>query len=124
MLITADLLKVYQQLGYRFGIDRKESFAIIYLFARIYGLQKITFSKLPVAYDRISNSIADYLPLIEKINADNIKSDTLFILGAIINNMDNEIGKQYHLLLYRYASIIAKADGTNRFPEKHHVSLE
>ena len=112
MLITADLLKVYQQLGYRFGIDRKESFAIIYLFARIYGLQKITFSELPVAYDRISNSIADYLPLIEKINADNIKSDTLFILGAIINNMDNEIGKQYHLLLYRYASIIAKADGT------------
>ncbi len=111
MLITADLLKVYQQLGYRFGIDRKESFAIIYLFARIY-LQKITFSELPVAYDRISNSIADYLPLIEKINADNIKSDTLFILGAIINNMDNEIGKQYHLLLYRYASIIAKADGT------------
>jgi hypothetical protein len=112
MLITADLLKVYQQLGYRFGIDRKESFAIIYLFARIYGLQKITFSELPVAYDRISNSITDYLPLIEKINADNIKSDTLFILGAIINNMDNEIGKQYHLLLYRYASIIAKADGT------------
>ena len=112
MLITADLLKVYQQLGYRLGIDRKESFAIIYLFARIYGLQKITFSELPVAYDRISNSIADYLPLIEKINADNIKSDTLFILGAIINNMDNEIGKQYHLLLYRYASIIAKADGT------------
>lgn len=112
MLITADLLKVYQQLGYRFGIDRKESFAIIYLFARIYGLQKITFSELPVAYDRISNSIADYLPLIKKINADNIKSDTLFILGAIINNMDNEIGKQYHLLLYRYASIIAKADGT------------
>lgn len=112
MLITADLLKVYQQLGYRFGIDRKESFAIIYLFARIYGLQKITFSELPVVYDRISNSIADYLPLIEKINADNIKSDTLFILGAIINNMDNEIGKQYHLLLYRYASIIAKADGT------------
>lgn len=112
MLITADLLKVYQQLGYRFGIDRKESFAIIYLFARIYGLQKITFSELPVAYDRISNSITDYLPLIEKTNADNIKSDTLFILGAIINNMDNEIGKQYHLLLYRYASIIAKADGT------------
>lgn len=112
MLITADLLKAYQQLGYRFGIDRKESFAIIYLFARIYGLQKITFSELPVAYDRISNSITDYLPLIEKINADNIKSDTLFILGAIINNMDNEIGKQYHLLLYRYASIIAKADGT------------
>jgi hypothetical protein len=112
MLITADLLKVYQQLGYRFGIDRKESFAIIYLFARIYGLQKITFSELPVAYDRISNSITDYLPLIEKINADNIKSDTLFILGAIINNMDNEIGKQYHLLLYRYASIIAKANGT------------
>lgn len=112
MLISADLLKVYQQLGYRFGIDKKESFAIIYLFARIYGLQKITFSELPVAYDRISNSIADYLPLIEKINADNIKSDTLFILGAIINNMDNEIGKQYHLLLYRYASIIAKADGT------------
>ena len=112
MLITADLLKVYQQLGYRFGIDIKESFAIIYLFARIYGLQKITFSELPVAYNRISNSIADYLPLIEKINADNIKSDTLFILGAIINNMDNEIGKQYHLLLYRYASIIAKADGT------------
>ena len=43
MLITADLLKVYQQLGYRFGIDRKESFAIIYLFARkflIWGYHK------------------------------------------------------------------------------------
>lgn len=112
MLITADLLKVYQQLGYRFGIDRKESFAIIYLFARIYGLKKITFAELPVAYERISNSIADYLPIIEKINADNINSGALFILGAIINNMDNETGKQYHLLLYRYASIIAKADGT------------
>lgn len=112
MLITADLLKVYQQLEYKFGIDKKESFAIIYLFARIYGLNKITFSQLPVAYDRLSKSITDYLPIIEQINADNSNSDALFILGAILNNMDNETGKQYHLLLYRYASIIIKADGT------------
>lgn len=112
MLITADLLKVYQQLEYKFEIDKKESFAIIYLFARIYGLKKITFSELPVIYNQISTSIADYLPIIEKINADNTNSGHLFLLGAIINNMDKEMGKQYHLLLYRYASIIAKADGT------------
>lgn len=112
MLITADLLKVYQQLEYTFEIDKKESFAIIYLFARIYGLKKIAFSELPIIYNRISTSIANYLPTIEKVNADNINSGHLFILGAIINNMDNEMGKQYHLLLYRYASIIAKADGT------------
>jgi hypothetical protein len=46
--------------------------------------RKITFSKLPVAYDRISNSIADYLPLIEKINA-TISNRHFFLLGAIIN---------------------------------------
>ena len=110
-LMTADILKIYQQLKYTIDVDKKEGFAMIYLFARIHGLYNLTFSNMPVFYDRISKIIMEYLPIIEKVNADN-NSGELFLLGSLINNINNETGKQYNLLLYRYASLIAKADGT------------
>lgn len=111
-LMTADILKIYQQLDYKIAVDRKESFAMVYMIARIHNLNNMTYANLPVFYDRIVSIVSNYLPLLESINADNSRPDILFLLGALINNADDENGKQYHLLLYRYASLVAKADGT------------
>lgn len=111
-LMAADILKIYQQLDYKIAINKKESFAMIYMIARINNLKNITYANLPLFYDRILNVLSNYLPLLEQINADNTYPDIPFLLGALINNADDENGKQYHLLLYRYASLVAKADGT------------
>lgn len=111
-LMTADILKIYQQLNYQPKEDKKESFAMVYLLARILGLKIITFSELPIIYNKIIVSMSSYLPAIEQLNANYTNSNDLFILGKLLNDTDSEIGKEHYLLLYRYASIIAKADGT------------
>lgn len=111
-LMIADILKIYHQLEYKIGIDKKESFAMIYLSARMNNIDGLTFNKLPIFYDRIVKTISDFLPTVEQINASNAHSDSFFILGTLIYNVDKETGKQYYSLLYRYASLIAKADGT------------
>lgn len=112
MLMASDILKIYRRLDYEIETDRKESFALIYLISRLHKMNSLTFDKLPLFYDRLVEILSNYLPILEKINADNEPSGALFLLGTLINNIDTETGKRYYYLLYRYASLIAKSDGT------------
>lgn len=110
-LMATDILKVYQQLDYKFKVDKKESFAMIYIIARLHNLENLTYSNLPAFYDRIVKIVFDYMPLLENIINDNANAGVRFIFGALVNNADEEAGKHYNSLLYRYASLVAKADG-------------
>lgn len=112
LLMASDILKIYRRLDYELEKDKKESFALIYLISRLHKMNSLTFDNLPLFYDRLVEILSNYLPILEKINADNEHSDVLFLLGTLINNIDEETGKRYYYLLYRYASLIAKADGT------------
>lgn len=111
-LMATDILKIYQQLGYIFNANKKESFALIYVIARIHNLQSLTYSNLPAFYDRVTNIVLDYMPILENIIANNALTGVRFIFGTLVNNANDEAGRQYDLLLYRYASLVAKADGT------------
>lgn len=111
-LMMTDLLKIYHQLGYRFGEDAKESFALVYLFARISGVTSVTYQTLPDFYNRFVHTIAKYMPTTERQSLGDINMNTFFALGALIQDVDSGMGYQYYLLLYRYASLIIKADGT------------
>lgn len=111
-LMATDILKIYQQLGYIFNANKKESFALIYVIARIHNLQSLTYSNLPAFYDRVTNIVLDYMPILENIIANNAHTGVRFIFGTLVNNANDEAGRQYDLLLYRYASLVAKADGT------------
>lgn len=111
-LMMIDLLKIYHQLEYKFGEDPKESFAIVYLFARMNGVASITYQTLPVFYDRLVLIVTKFMPTVEKQNLGDIDINTFFVLGALVQKVDSEMGNQYYLLLYRYASLIVKADGT------------
>lgn len=111
-LMLTDLLRIYHHLEYKFGEDPKESFAMVYLFARMNGVASITYQTLPALYERLVQSIAELMPKVEKQNWDDTNINNFSVLGALVQNMDSEMGKQYYLLLYRYASLIVKADGT------------
>lgn len=111
-LMATDILKIYQQLGYKYNASKKESFALIYVIARIHNLQSLTYSNLPAFYDRVTNIVLDYMPILENIIANNALTGVRFIFGTLVNNANDEAGRQYDSLLYRYASLVAKADGT------------
>ncbi len=111
-LMLADLLKIYHQLEYKFGEDPKESFAMVYLFARMNGITSLSYKTLSVYYDRLVQEITKLMPTVERQKMSDININTFFVLGALVQNVDSEMGKQYYLLLYRYASLIVKADGT------------
>lgn len=111
-LMATDILNIYQQLGYKFNASKKESFALIYVIARIHNLQSLTYSNLPAFYDQVTKIVLDYMPILENIIADNAHTSVRFIFGTLVSNANDEAGRQYNSLLYRYASLVAKADGT------------
>lgn len=110
-LLTADIFKVYQKLGYDINLDEKESFGLIYILSRIFGLKSVTYETFPFVYDLMKEDLLDYLPSLEKVNRDNSDSGFLFLLGPIFGNVNEDLEQKYYSLLYRYASLVAKADG-------------
>ncbi|WP_300703600.1 hypothetical protein [Bacteroides sp.] len=91
---------------------KSQGFAMVYLFARMNGVTSITYQTLLALYDRLVQSIAELMPKVEKQNWDDTNINNFSVLGTLVQNVDSEMGKQYYLLLYRYASLIVKADGT------------
>lgn len=59
----------------------------------------------------MKEDLLDYLPSLEKVNRDNSDSGFLFLLGPIFGNVNEDLEQKYYSLLYRYASLVAKADG-------------
>lgn len=108
-LSFADVIRCYKGLGH--PIDMHKSEALGLLFYTIY----ITCEDLPLEYEYLSiilknmlSSTQNFLTQFE--NNSTQSNPDVFIIAESLKGLDKEALKKYTILLYRFASVVAKAD--------------
>lgn len=113
-MLLMDMTKCYIELNHPIDLDSKEGIGLLLLLARTGGLDKVTFSALNIVANRsLVISSEDYINQFK--NAIVSKSipevEENFIILRVLHEYNPDIQKQYLILLYRFISITAKADG-------------
>lgn len=113
-MLLMDMTKCYIELNHPIDLDSKEGIGLLLLLARTGGLDKVTFSALNIVANRsLVISSEDYINQFK--NAIVSKSipevEENFIISRVLHEYNPDIQKQYLILLYRFISITAKADG-------------
>lgn len=111
-LFWVDLCRCYVELIGDINLDSKEGFGMLYLLARTNGASKITFDSLDLLKDNLLDSHQTLAEQIQSFVKSTKEPDGIFILSELLNNYDVELQNKYLILLYRLASIVAKADNT------------
>lgn len=105
VLFWLDLIRCYKGLGHPINLKDKEGFGLLYFSARSREMSPLLFSQIsrittPSFYRDTENfmkSLSENLP-------------DQFLVAHIFGQFDDNRKKQYLVLLYRFASITAKAD--------------
>ena len=114
-MLLMDMTKCYIELNHPIDLDSKEGIGLLLLLARTGGLDKITFSTLNmVANHSLVSSGEDYINQFKNaiISKSIPEVEEKFIISRVLHEYNPEIQKQYLVLLYRFISLTAKADGT------------
>ncbi|MDR2116861.1 MAG: DUF4236 domain-containing protein, partial [Planctomycetaceae bacterium] len=114
-LFLIDITKCYIELNHPIDLDTKEGFGLLLLFTGTSGLDKISFVTLNTAVNKsLVDSAEKYINRLKTAILTNSIPDMeeKFIISKVLREYNPELQKQYLILLYRFASITAKADGT------------
>lgn len=117
----ADISRCYNGLGHNFSLDDDEENIGIYLFLGKYLKPdvSITFGTISQCKTLLKNSFAGVLKTSDLLNQNSKISSNEFFLQKVLGECDRELQTQYMSLLYRFASVVAKADGqVNETEEK------
>lgn len=121
-LFWMDVIKCHIELGHPIDLNRREGLGLLLFISRTMGIERINYEYLSVLSDKYKKSAEDFISymkiVIESINISRNK----FVVSEILGKYDSELQKKYFVLLYRFASIIAKADGAVSDTEKKWLS--
>lgn len=112
MLFLVDMTKCFIDLGHELNFKNKEGFGLYYFICRTNGLDKFDFDKLKtVMNDSLCNSAEDVAQQLITAIGTNQSIDEVFLISKLLGDYDNNLQQKYLVMLYRYASLTAKADG-------------
>lgn len=114
-VLLMDMTKCYVELDHPIDLDSKEGIGLLLLLARTNGLEKISFATLGiVANNSLVKSSEEYISYIHNsiINKSLPDVEEKFVISRVLHEYNLDLQKQYLVLLYRFISITAKADGT------------
>lgn len=114
IFLLKDLTTIYVNLTGEIDADRKD---ILCLALVLMGILK---SDTPITYEMVENGYFDtFLPSVESmlLSINQFEDETRngpydFFLTRFFNEFDKERAESYNVLLYRFATLVAKADGT------------
>ena len=113
--LTSDIYKNYQKLGHtNDSLKNKEGMAITYLFAMLldyFTIKLITYEHLE-RLDRLSDPMEKIARMIHKAFLDHPEDDFFFLSELLEEAGRRDLKVKYLTLMYRFVSIIAKADNT------------
>jgi Holliday junction resolvasome RuvABC ATP-dependent DNA helicase subunit len=121
LVIITDVYRCYKGLGHDFFMDDDNENIGIYLFMSKYLKPDfdISYNNLSDFRLKVKNSFVDVLKTSELVNQNTQMSPNEFFLQKALGECDRELQTQYMTLLYRFASVVAKADGqVNEAEEK------
>jgi len=107
-----DILKSFSTTANAFNSKSKESFALIYLTAMKNGLTIDSYSNLHLLYDeKFLTSYKTFFNSLKTEIEKPVDENAKYRLSFIIGTYNKDWQKEYLTLLYRFVSIIIKADG-------------
>ena len=106
-LFWLDMLRCYKGLGHPLNLKEKEGLGLLYFFIRSRSGQTSTYSQIK------TDTTPSFIRTIEEYSKE-LSKDTpdLFLVAHLFEQFDSQRKQQYLVLLYRFASITAKADNT------------
>ncbi|MDR1601875.1 MAG: AAA family ATPase [Tannerella sp.] len=111
-LFWIDMTRCFIDLGHELDLKSREGFGLFYFYARTLGLRsKFEYAHLSTLTDDIYQSITDFGKQIETAIKENPTVEGVFLLPKILADYDADQRQKYLVMLYRYASLTAKADG-------------
>jgi AAA+ superfamily predicted ATPase len=122
-LFLVDMTKCFIDLGHKLDLKNKEGFGLFYFLVRTNGLDKFEYDKLSIVLnDGLCKSAEDFAQQIKGGIETNQAVDEVFLMSKILEDYDNDQREKYLVMLYRYASLTAKADGTVNEQESEWLS--
>ncbi len=111
MVILIDLIKCFKQLDHPIAINSKEFLCLNLLFNKLMW-ENDDFDSLCVDEKyKFAELKAEYCDAISKVTAPVLDQPNGFIFAEILGAYDADMVKEYRVHLYRFSSIVAKADG-------------
>jgi AAA+ superfamily predicted ATPase len=113
MLFLFDMTKCFIDLGHELDFKNKDGLGLFYFYARTMGLDRFDYDKLRIVLNsNLQNSGTDFAVQIKTAIAVNQSIDEVFLFSKLLGDYDVDLRQKYLIMLYRYASLTAKADGT------------
>lgn len=106
ILMLIDLTRAFLNTGHKLNISTKEGFGLLLFVSEIYG-SEISYDTLELY--RNKNLIESTQSLLNQLLTIP-EPEEKFILSKLMNGFSDDHKKQYHVLIYRYISLIAKID--------------
>lgn len=123
ILMINDFTKVYCQLGHSFGTHSKEILPLAILMGFVLAPdQSITYDNIEQFYSKVMPSLSDTLKTINNLGDPAMTDRYDFYYPRMFEAFDKERTQTYKVLLYRFASLVAKADGVIAKSESDYLS--
>ncbi|MGI6049081.1 MAG: AAA family ATPase [Petrimonas sp.] len=111
ILFCIDIKTCYDKLLIPIDFSTKESLGFNIFSKRALGLSQLKYYQLDDLIRISENSHDSMLNMMESTNLQG-EATHIFLIADLLNVTDKQKMKQYMILMYRFASIIAKADGS------------
>ncbi|GHU67053.1 hypothetical protein FACS189413_01140 [Bacteroidia bacterium] len=122
-LFLLDMTKCFIDLGHKLNCKNKEGFGLFYFFCRTNGLDKFDFDRLKIVMnDSLCESVEDVVQQLITSIGTNQSIDEVFLISKLLGDYNTDLRQKYLVMLYRYASLTAKADGTVNSTEAEWLS--
>lgn len=123
VLILTDMTKCLVELDHKVNVKEKECFGLFYFFCRTNGVDRFEYDKLDfIMKKNVCESVEDVIQqIISSINM-NQPVEEIFLLSTLLKDYNTDLRDKYLVMLYRYASLTAKADGVVNEKESEWLS--
>lgn len=111
ILFCIDIKTCYDNLQIPVDFSMKENLGFNIFSKRALGLSEVKYFQLETFMTVTANSHDSMLNMIESTNLQG-EATHIFLIADLLHATDKQKMQQYMILMYRFASIIAKADGT------------
>ncbi len=105
ILMFIDLARSLVNSGHKLDFGTSEGIGLLIMMCDFFG-ERITYNALPLIRESLTKTSENLVRLLLDVP----EPEERFILGKIIGNYNSDYKFRYHLLIYRYTSLIVKCD--------------
>lgn len=112
IICLSDVIKSYEGLGHKFDIDTEEGLGVANFVVRLISPQHdIVYNSETLMREEGRDAVKPFLDTFKSSFSTTFPEDKFFVIEMMREDgIDDELVSKYAILLYRFASIIAKAD--------------